>query len=112
MTCDLDKKETPATTSVEIGYGKRRFVLDLCAKHQEEVETKMQSFISAASGTRRPAVHTTTRRPRERRARPETAPTSPSLAEIRAWAKTQGYQVADRGRIAAEVTAAYEAAVS
>jgi hypothetical protein len=38
--------------------------------------------------------------------------TKQQLADIRAWANASGYQVADRGRVAAEVIAAYDAAHS
>ncbi|MEU6709412.1 histone-like nucleoid-structuring protein Lsr2 [Streptomyces wuyuanensis] len=34
----------------------------------------------------------------------------PSTAEIREWAKTNGYEVNERGRVPSEVRAAYEAA--
>lgn len=34
----------------------------------------------------------------------------PSAAEIREWAREQGYEVSDRGRVPADVRAAYEAA--
>lgn len=36
------------------------------------------------------------------------AATAPSAAEIRAWARTNGYEVPDRGRIRADVLAAFE----
>lgn len=34
-----------------------------------------------------------------------------SIAEVRAWARANGHQVSDRGRIPAQVVAAYTAAV-
>jgi len=41
---------------------------------------------------------------------PELAPPPPTLAEIRAWARTNGYDVSDRGRLSRRVLAAFEAA--
>ena len=38
------------------------------------------------------------------------APKGTSNARIREWARSNGYKVSDRGRISAEVVAAYEAA--
>ena len=40
---------------------------------------------------------------------PTLAPAPPTAAEVRAWALAQGYAVSDRGRVPAEVTAAYAA---
>jgi hypothetical protein len=48
---------------------------------------------------------------RGRRAGPARGRSGPTdLAEVRAWARGQGYKVSDRGRISAEVQEAYEAA--
>ncbi|MHB2022454.1 MAG: ERCC4 domain-containing protein [Mycobacteriales bacterium] len=43
----------------------------------------------------------------------ETAPSAPlpSIAELRAWARGQGYQVADRGRLRPEIWEAWQAAM-
>ncbi|MCR1981390.1 Lsr2 family protein [Cellulosimicrobium cellulans] len=38
------------------------------------------------------------------------APTKSNTEAIRSWARENGYQVSDRGRISSEVQAAYEAA--
>ena len=35
---------------------------------------------------------------------------APSAADIRAWARDNGYEVPDRGRVSADVRAAYDAA--
>ena len=43
-------------------------------------------------------------------ARPAAASRGESQAEIREWARAQGYAVGDRGRIPGEVRTAYEAA--
>lgn len=38
------------------------------------------------------------------------APAKADLAAVRSWARDNGYQVSDRGRVSSEVLAAYEAA--
>ena len=45
-------------------------------------------------------------------ARAASAPRGESQAEIREWARAQGYAVGDRGRIPVEVRSAYDAARS
>lgn len=47
---------------------------------------------------------------RGRRARTTAAGGRGSAAEIRAWARENGFKVPDRGRVASEVKAAYDAA--
>jgi hypothetical protein len=43
-------------------------------------------------------------------ARPRPAAERTDLSDVRAWARENGYQVSDRGRVSSEVRAAYEAA--
>jgi hypothetical protein len=38
------------------------------------------------------------------------APAKADLGDVRAWARDNGYQVSDRGRVSAEVMSAYEGA--
>lgn len=47
---------------------------------------------------------------RTRTARPAANGSGPSNSEIREWARNNGYEVSDRGRISAEIRDAYTAA--
>ncbi len=38
------------------------------------------------------------------------APAKPDLTQVRAWARDNGFQVSDRGRVSSEVMSAYEGA--
>jgi hypothetical protein len=116
VTCDLEDGEVSASESVSFSYGGKTYTLDLCKKHLDEVKGTLDGYASAGhsagrggrGGRRRatPAGRAT------RAARPAAAPRGESQAEIREWARAQGYAVGDRGRIPGEVRAAYEAAQS
>jgi hypothetical protein len=109
LTCDLDEEEVPAADTVSFGVDGATYAFELCERHLEEFNETMQAYIAVA----RPADG-----PRRRRS-PSSAPnrsarSSSSVAStpsnIRTWARDNGYEVSDRGRIPAEVRAAFEAA--
>ncbi|MCL6091846.1 MAG: Lsr2 family protein [Actinobacteria bacterium] len=113
VTCDLEDGEVTASDSISFSYGGKTYTLDLCKKHLDEVKSTLEAY--AAAG------HVLGRAPRGRRrvagAGRSTRATSTaastrgeSQAEIREWAREQGYAVGDRGRIPGEVRAAYDAA--
>jgi len=47
---------------------------------------------------------------RRRRTSKESAPSTTSTSDIRAWAQAEGYEVSSRGRVPAEIREAYEKA--
>lgn len=115
VTCDLEDGDITAADSVSFSYGGKTYTLDLCKKHLDEVKGALEGFASAGhsagrGGRGRRRAATAGRAPRA--ARPAAAPRGQSQAEIREWARAQGYAVGDRGRIPGEVRAAYEAAQS
>lgn len=115
VTCDLEGGEVTASESISFTYGGKTYTLDLCKKHLEEVKGTLDGFASVAHpsgraprGRARKGAAASGRAPRAARA--AAAPRGESQAEIREWAREQGYAVGDRGRIPAEVRNAYEAA--
>lgn len=83
------------------------YELDLRAANVAKFDQALEPYIKAASTTR----------PSKPGARqplwPRPAATSPGeLAAIRAWARNNGHPVAQRGRLAAGVVAAFKAAHS
>jgi Lsr2 len=113
VTCDLEDGDVSASDSVSFTYGGKTYTLDLCKKHIDEVKGTLEGFAnaghSAGRGGRGRRRGTTTGRS-ARANRPASAPRGESQAEIREWARAQGYAVGDRGRIPAEVRSAYDAA--
>lgn len=78
------------------------YEIDLGRANQQALRDALAPFIAKARSTGRRASAA----PRARRA----SPSSGDTAAVRAWAQSNGYAVGDRGRIPAEVRAAYEAA--
>src|SRR5215213_11300149 len=111
LTCDLHEGEVPAEETVTFAVDGTTYAFELCAEHLEECRDTLGRFVGAARRADQP------RRGR-RRSTEAPAPArstrggrgATDLSEVRAWARSQGYKVSDRGRISAEVQEAYEAA--
>ena len=98
--CDYDEKEIPAGQQRNITFGidGQEYEIDLCARHSEKLSETVGTF---AEHARKATVNRTTRRRR-------TTANRQRSAEIRAWAKSSGIEVSDRGRIPGHVLAGFE----
>jgi hypothetical protein len=109
LTCDLHEGEVPAEETVTFAVDGTTYAFELCAEHLSEFRDTVGRYVGAARRADQP------RRGR-RRAADASASTrrgssgATDLAEVRSWARSQGYKVSDRGRISAEVQEAFEAA--
>lgn len=96
---DLDPS-LEADETVSFGLDGRVFEIDLSKKNAEGLRHAVAKYVGAARKTSRGRA---------------TAPTSSAgarrtdLAQLRAWAASNGVELNTRGRIAAAVTAAYDA---
>jgi hypothetical protein len=99
--CDYDDKAIPngEQRSLTFGLDGQEYEIDLCAKHSQKFSELVGKF---ADHARKSAMRGT---PKKRR---RTAANRQRSAEIRAWAKTTGIEVSDRGRIPAHVLAGFE----
>jgi hypothetical protein len=101
MTDDLDGSAN--AKEVTFSFNGESWTIDLSAKNRAALEKALKPYIAKATkqGRRRstPSPRKTTRR----------APRT-DLAVVREWAKNNGHQVSDRGRISATVQQAYDAA--
>jgi nucleoid-associated protein Lsr2 len=99
---DIDGSEAEGT--VRFGLDGAEYEIDLNAKHAEALRKALAKYVDAArrsSGTaRRPA------RSGGRRA----SATGVNTTEVREWAKAQGIDVKDRGRVPAELVVRFRAA--
>ncbi len=90
----------PADETVRFGLGGTEYEIDLSTKNAAAFRRKIAPFIEhdrrAGRGQRRRPVRTVSSRERS--------------GSIRAWAKSQGIAVSDRGRIPAGVAEQYQAA--
>jgi Lsr2 len=94
---DLDGGD--ATATVLFGVDGINYEIDLSDKNASKLRDSLAKYIGSARRTT----------PRARRgARRSTA--GPTTAQVREWARSNGYEVSDRGRISAEIRSSYEAA--
>ena len=99
LTDDLDG--AAADRTVNFSYEGVTYELDLSTKNADKFAKALEPYIAAG------------RRVGGRKSSGRSAATKANREEMRAirqWAKDSGYDVSDRGRISAEVQAAYHAA--
>ena len=96
---DLDGSEAEGT--VRFGLDGAEYEIDLNAKHAQQLRDALARYIAAARRTsaKQPA-----------RSRRKATASAPNTTEVREWAKTQGIDVKDRGRIPTELVVKFKAA--
>jgi len=98
---DLDDSEAEGT--VRFGLDGEQYEIDLSTEHAKELRTALARYIDAGrkvTGTARRAGQNGRKTPAS----------SISNTEVRTWAKAQGLEVKERGRVSADVLAQYQAA--
>lgn len=98
---DLDGSEAEGT--VRFGLDGAQYEIDLSTAHAKELRNTLARYTQAA----RRGTSAGRRRARGERNAPADRHGS---TEVRTWAREQGIEVKDRGRIPAEVTAKFRAA--
>ena len=98
---DLDGSEAEGT--VRFGLDGTEYEIDLNAKHARELRNALARYADA--GRR---VSASTRRPA--RGGRKAQPNALNTIEVREWAKAQGIDVKDRGRVPAELVVKFKAA--
>ena len=99
---DLDGKELASGgQTVTFGYDGVEYSIDLSDKNAAKLGSALEPFIAAArkSGGRKKTA------PKKS---PPTSKLDPHL--LRAWARENGYQVSDRGRVSRQIQEAYASA--
>lgn len=82
------------------------YEIDLTDSHAAELRGALERYVSVArsvGSSRRSASPSAAWRPRRRSDQPDPA-------AVRAWARSEGLEVSERGRVSASVIEAYEAA--
>jgi len=95
---DLDQSD--AVETVSFGLDGKEYAIDLNKKNARSLRDALAPFVAHA----RPVSS------RSRRSASKTAASGAAPSEIRAWARNNGFDVPERGRVAAEVREAYAAA--
>jgi len=98
---DLDGSAAEGT--VRFGLDGTEYEIDLNAGHARQLRDTLAAYVRAgrriAGDSRRPA-----------RAERRNPASGLNTTEVRAWAKAQGIEVKDRGRVPAELVARFKAA--
>ncbi|KQW47013.1 hypothetical protein ASC77_17665 [Nocardioides sp. Root1257] len=97
---DLDGSE--ATQTVSFGLDGTSYEIDLNDKNAGKLRDALAAYIG--HGRKVGAS------PRRGARKAAAAAGGPSAKEIRDWARSNGFEVPDRGRVSAEVRSAYDAA--
>jgi hypothetical protein len=98
---DLDGSEADGT--VRFGLDGTEYEIDLNTQHAQQLRDALARYMAAAR-----RVGASSRRPA--RGGRKTAATALNTTEVREWAKAQGIDVKDRGRIPAELVVKFKAA--
>ena len=99
---DIDGGEAEGT--VRFGLDGTEYEIDLSGKHDEELRSALRGYIDHArkvSGSARKAAA----------GRPGRRPSAVDTVAVRAWARENGFDIKDRGRVPADLVAKYRAAV-
>lgn len=89
-------------TTVTFGLKDMWYEIDLTPEEEKKLEQALKGYVKAGRKAQK--------RAEKKRVVPETTPEE--REEIRAWAKDQGYELADFGRIPKHIFAAYQEAHS
>lgn len=101
---DLDGSHAEST--VNFGVEGTNYEIDLSAGHAAELRAALEPYIQAGrklSGGPRRASRGSTR---------GVAADGPRPSDVREWAKSQGLEVSDRGRVASELVVKFKAATA
>lgn len=105
---DLDGSD--AEESVEFGLDGTTYTIDLNSKNAAALRDALAPYVGVAqrvNGARRRAAQPAAA---ARSSRSSSSPDRERLQDIRAWARSNGHEVSERGRIAKSVVEAYDAA--
>ncbi|MEV4189863.1 histone-like nucleoid-structuring protein Lsr2 [Streptomyces toxytricini] len=97
---ESDLSGKPDAATVTFGLGDTWYEVDLTAEEKKALEAALKSYLKVSRKAGKPAP--------KKRVVPET--TAEERDKIRAWAKEEGYEFADRGRIPKKVMKAYDEA--
>jgi hypothetical protein len=102
---DLDGSEADST--IRFGLDGTDYEIDLSAKHAAALRKAMAPYLNAA----RRAPGSAVRRP-GRSGRRGASVGGPDPTAVREWAKSQGIEVKDRGRVPAELVSKFKTATA
>ena len=117
LTCDAHGDDTKADETIVFSLGAQAYEIELCKSHAKKLNDALAPFVSAsrkvASAARKPTASRRTAPAGRRRATRRGRANRPAdLSVVREWARANGYDVSDRGRVSGAILSAYDAARS
>jgi len=109
LTCDVHDGEAEAVATVAFTAEGQSYECELCEAHLAEFRDSMEIWSSHSRDLGARGAQSTGRSMRAARRR-SASMDGPSAAEVREWARAEGLQVSTRGRVPAELHAAFAAA--
>lgn len=100
LTCDMETTEKPGDETLTFGLDGSTYEIDLCTKHAKQLRDAVAPFVAAG---RRQSSRSSGRR------RSGGGSDRERTQAIRAWARSKGIKVSERGRLSADIVAKYEA---
>lgn len=94
-----------ATETVTFGLDGTNYVIDLSAKNADKLRDALAVYVAHGRRSSRPAARSSAASRNGRAVRSDREQTQ----VIRAWARSNGHQIGDKGRIPAHILEAYEA---
>lgn len=104
--CDLHDEEAQGSETVAFALDGSAYEIDLCAEHAAELREDLATYVGAA----RKAGRAGGRGASGKRSGSGAGPGGPNLTEVRQWARGNGFEVSERGRVSTKVLDAYNAA--
>lgn len=107
LVCDLHDEEVSGSETISFGLDGSSYEIDVCDVHGGELRDAFASYVGAARRAGRAPVAA-------KRGRPTTKAAGASggnerVSAIREWGRANGHKVSERGRLSADLVAAYEA---
>ena len=98
---DLDGSKADET--ITFGLDDTQYVIDLGEKNARELRDSFAKYVDAARRDRdaRPTGRGTARK---------ASPAGPNTSDVREWAKAQGFEVSERGRVAKDLIVKFQEA--
>jgi hypothetical protein len=104
LVCDVHGDDTPGTETVSFAVDGTAYEVDVCDQHAARVRDAFAPYVGVG---RRAAGRVAGG---GRRGRRSSSATGVDPAAVRAWARSNGIKVSERGRISADVVEQFRAA--
>jgi hypothetical protein len=108
LVCDLHDGEVEGSEAITFALDGQSYEIDVCSDHAAQLRDTFAPFVGAGRRATRSGGSSGQRRGRGSSRRGS----NDRVGQIREWARNNGHQVSERGRLSASLVEAYEKANS